>query len=348
VKIKPNGEYWQNYNNWLLIINIRAMKIAGPLEIYMKTGFKTLLVSMSMIPALAMAGVTKELAYPSGDATADQIADQVYFVNHFYALNNYGIGKKGKDITILVSKSKGKKPTTNTLERFINNSYTDGVNKTKDLAIFRSGKLKGTGMLITDYTDDAKSQSYSIWLPALRKIRRFAEPAHDDAWGGTDFTFGDVLLRKPHNETHELLGKEKFAGCLGFMPIPDDQQSRYTKKLPKTGACDHDGKDVYKLKSTTKFENWWYDHRISYIDTVTFADYRTDYFKGGEKIKVIDRDWKSLGLDDKRASAWSYWYGKTLATEHETWAVIPDSVVVTNGDFEDEMWTEKTLRKIKR
>ncbi len=321
----------------------------------MKFGFKSLLVSAGLVASLAIpssvlaAGVTKDLPYPSGDITADQLADQVYFVNHFYVFNNYAITKKGKDITVLVSKSKGKKPTTNTLERYLNNNYSDGVVKAKDLAIFRSGKLKGTGMLITDFTDAAKSQSYSIWLPALRKIRRFAEPAHDDAWGGTDFTFGDVTLRKPSHETHELLGKDTFKGCLGAMEIPDDQQSRYTKNLPKEGSCAHDGKEVYKLKSTTKYENWWYDYRVSYVDSKTFADYRTEYFKGDNMIKVIDRDWaKAEGSDDPRAVAWSYWYGKTLATEHETWAVIPQNVVVTNGDFDDDLWTEKTLRKIKR
>jgi hypothetical protein len=320
----------------------------------MKIGFKSLMVSAGLVASLAipssvLAGVTKDLPYPSGDITADQLADQVYFVNHFYVFNNYAITQKDRDITVLVSKSKGKKPTTNTLERYLNNNYSDGVVKAKDLAIFRSGKLKGTGMLITDFVDDAKSQSYSIWLPALRKIRRFAEPAHDDAWGGTDFTFGDVTLRKPSHETHELLGKDTFKGCLGAMEIPADQQSRYTKDLPEKGACDHDGKEVYKLKSTTKYENWWYDYRISYVDSTTFADYRTEYFKDGNMIKIIDRDWSKVeGTDDPRAVAWSYWYGKTLATEHETWAVIPDTVVVTNGDFDDEMWTEKTLRKIKR
>ena len=146
------------------------------------------------------------------------------------------------------------------------------------------------------------------------------------------------------------MGKDTFKGCLGAMEIPANQQSRYTKKLPKEGACDHDGKEVYKLKSTTKFENWWYDYRISYVDTTTFADYRTEYFKDGNQIKVIDRDWKKIeGADDKRGVAWSYWYGKTLATEHETWAVIPQEVVETNNpDRKESLWTEKTLRKIKR
>jgi hypothetical protein len=302
--------------------------------------------------AQAVAGVPKDLAYPAVGAqlTAEGVCEQVYFVNHFYAVDNYSIDKVGRNkITVIINKSKGDKPTTNTVERHLNNKYDDGVVKAKDLAIFRSGKLRGTGMLIVDFEDDDKSQSYAIWLPALRKVRRFAQPAHDDAWGGTDFTFGDVTLRKCFHETHELLGKETFNECLHAMDIPDSEQTRWTKRVKSGPACDHKGKEVYKLKSCTKFKNWWYDCRISYVDTTTFADYRTEYFKDGRKIKVIDRDWGDLeGVDDPRGLYWKYWYGKTFATGHETWAVIPDDVIFVNRDMDPEMWTEKTLRKLKR
>jgi len=313
-----------------------------------KFGF-SLLAAGLLASVSATAGVSRDLAYPTGAQTADQIADQVYFVNHFYALKNFGIGKKGKTITAIISRSKGKEPITLTVERYLNNDYSDGVTAAKDIAIFKSGKLKGTGMLITDFVDPAKSQTYAIWIPALRKIRRFAEPAHDDAWGGTDFTFGDVTLRKPNHETHELLGTETFAGCLEKMDVPKKQRNKYTKKLPKETSCVSKGKDVYKLKSTTKKSNWWYDHRVSYVDTKTFADYRTEFFKGGNKIKVIDRDWQSLGMDDVRAQYWGYWYGKTFSTGHETWAVIPKKIVKTDDKKKKaSFWTEKTLRKIKR
>ncbi|BAN68153.1 outer membrane lipoprotein-sorting protein [endosymbiont of unidentified scaly snail isolate Monju] len=302
------------------------------------------------VTTMANASVTKDLPYPSGgNLTADQIIEQTYFVNHFYAFKNYAIVKKGRKITVLLNKVKGKKPTATSLERYLNNEYNDGVIKARDMAIFRSGKLKGTGMLVTDYVDDNKSQSYMIWLPALRKIRRFAQPAHDDAWGGSDFTFGDVVLRKPFHETHELLGKETFGDCLGFMKIADNEQTRYTRNVPKQGSCSPKGKEVYKVKSTTKFKNWWYDYRISYIDTRTFADYRTEYFKDGNKIKVIDRDWVPLGKgDDPRAVGWGYWYGTTLATGHETWAVIPSEVNQVNAKYKKDWWSEKTLRKLKR
>lgn len=296
----------------------------------------------------ASAGVTPNLPYPEGQPAAKEIIEQVYFVNHFYALKNFAIVKKGRKITVLVSRAKGKRPTTNTLERYLNNDYEDDpVVRARDLAIFRSGKLRGTGILITDYDDDSKSQSYVIWLPALRKTRRFAQPAHDDSWGGLDFTFGDVVLRKPDDETHEYLGKEIFEGCLDGMDIPRKHRNRYTRHLPKQ-SCASRGKEVYKVKSTTRFKNWWYDYRISYVDTRTFADYRTEYYKNGKKIKYIDRDWRSLNLEDPRALAWGYWYGKNFETGHESWAVIPPEVIRYNANFKPSLWSEKTLRKIKR
>lgn len=308
----------------------------------------SLLSAGGLISGACSGAVSPDTAFPAGQPTAKEIIEQVYFVNHFYALKNFAITKQRRDITVLVSKSKGKRPTVNTLERYLNNDYGDDpVVQAKDLAIFRSGKLRGTGILITDYDNEAKSQSYMIWLPALRKIRRFAQPAQDDSWGGTDFTFGDVVLRKPGDETHEFLGKEVFDGCLGSMEIPKRQRNRYTKKLP-AASCVSKGKQVYKVKSVSNFDDWWYDHRVSYVDTSNFADYRTEYFKNGKKIRIIDRDWQSLSKEDPRALAWGYWYGKNFETGHETWAVIPQKVVRANHDFDESLWTEKTLRRIKR
>ena len=43
---------------------------------------------------------------------------------------------------------------------------------------------------------------------------------------GSNLTFGDVTLRKPHHETHELLGTETFSGCLGSVTLADDEKNR--------------------------------------------------------------------------------------------------------------------------
>lgn len=312
----------------------------------LKTKGLALLLGLAALSGHALAVDLKNLPYPSGKPTAAEIIDQVYFVNHFYAYDNYAIIKKGKTMTALLSRSKGKRPRITTVERHLNNSYDDGAIQSRDLAIFRSGKLRGTGILITDYVDDQQSQSYAIWLPSLRKIRRFAEPAQDDAWGGTDFTFGDVVLRKPKNEKHSLVETTSFSGCLNAMDL-QGYSSRHLKSTPEP-SCYPNGRQIYVVRSETKFKDWWYDYRVSYVDVETFADYRTVYFKDGEEVKLIDRDWRPTGLDDPRAQSWGYWYGKTYSTNHETWAVIPQDVVKFNQPVKDKFWTERTLRKIKR
>ncbi len=297
------------------------------------------------------AGVSKDLPLPAGVPDADEIARQVYFANHFFSFDNYSIERRGRRLTVLINRdSKGDKTTT-ALERHLNNKYTDeDAVRSRDLAIFHSGKLRGTGMLVTDYNAEDKNQSYMVWLPAVRKIRRFAEPKHDDAWGGSLFTFGDVTLRKPGHESHELLGKKKMRTCLGAIEELEDKNYRYAGKLPKR-SCRHLNKEVYGLKSSSKYKNWWYDYRISYVDTSNFADYRTLYYKDGELIKVIDRDWGRVNTDlegDPRALFWKYWYGLDTRTGKESWAVIPQKVVEFNSQKKNSFWTERTLRKIKR
>ena len=158
-------------------------------------------------------------------------------------------------------------------------------------------------------------------------------------------TFGDVTLRKPKHDNHELLGKTKFSGCLGVMK--DVKRNKYTQNAKIEADCSVDGKEVYKLKSTANDANWWYDHRVSYIDTTTFVDYRSEYFKGGNKVKVIDRSWVSAGLADKRSNYWGYWYGTTLGTGHETMAFIPSNVTKVNHKYKKKnLWSTRTLKKM--
>ncbi|MEJ2620083.1 MAG: outer membrane lipoprotein-sorting protein [Candidatus Thiodiazotropha sp.] len=315
--------------------------------------FSLLWIALITIPAHG--GVDRTLPLPPDlePPSAEEIARQVYFANHFYAFKNFSIERRGRTMTVLINRSSSGKISATALERHLNNNYQltpDEAIQSRDLAIFHSGKLRGTGMLVTEYKDQQKNKDYMIWLPALRKIRRFAQPQHDDAWGGSVFTFGDVTLRKPEDETHELIGIKKLRTCLGTIAELEGKHYRYAGELPER-SCRHIDKEVYGLKSTTKFDYWWYDYRISYVDTTSYADYRTLYFKDDELIKVIDRDWGMVDSDeesDPRALFWKYWYGLDLRTGQESWAVIPQKVVSFNKKRRNSFWTEKTLRKIKR
>jgi hypothetical protein len=301
----------------------------------------------------SQAGVDRSLAYPVPDfePAAEDIAMQVYYANHFYAFENFSIKRRGRTMSVLINKSKNGSLITTAVERHLNNHYgEDNALRSRDLAIFHSGNMRGTGMLVSEYKDDEKSKDYMVWLPKLRKIRRFAQPKQEDAWGGSVFTFGDVTLRKPDDETHELLGKKKMRTCLGIMDELEGKMYRYTGHVPER-SCRQVGAEVYGLKSVTRFKDWWYDYRISYVDTESYADYRTLYYKNDKLIKVIDRDWGLVNRHnegDPRALFWKYWYGIDLQTGQESLAVIPREVVEINSDRKSGFWTERTLRKIKR
>lgn len=307
-------------------------------------------LAVTLIAGSAQANY-RALPLPTGEPSADEVAKQVYYTNHFYAFRNFSIPRKGSRMAVLILKDSQGRVTRTAVERFLNNDYslTDPVSS-RDLAIFRSGRLRGTGLLVTDYAQEGKSQSYSIWLPALRKVRRFAEPAHDDAWGGSVFTFGDVSLREPEDETHELIGKKTFRSCLGAIDDLVGRNYRYAGKLPRK-VCRHVGKQVYGLKSTPKRKNWWYDHRISFVDTKSYADYRTVFFKNGRMIKIIDRDWGIVshsGKKDPRALFWKHWYGVDLETGSESWAVVPQNIIEFDTSRPSSFWSESKLRRIRR
>ncbi|MEJ2608504.1 MAG: outer membrane lipoprotein-sorting protein [Candidatus Thiodiazotropha sp.] len=300
------------------------------------------------------ASVDRSLELPRQGVTptADEIARQVYFANHFFSFNNFSIDRRGRTMSALINRSSDGKESVITLERHLNNNYHSNSDiLSRDLAIFHSGNMKGTGMLVTEYVDDERSKDYITWIPSLRKIRRFSQPQYEDAWAGSVFSFGDVTLRKPADETHELIGTKKFRSCLGVIENLEGKHYRYVDILPER-SCRHLNKEVYGLKSTTKFDSWWYDYRISYVDTTSFADYRTLYFKDDQLIKIIDRDWGRVNPNkdegDPRALFWKSWYGLDLRTGQETWAIVPQKAVKYNTNLRNSFWTEKTLRKIKR
>ena len=314
-------------------------------------------------PVFAASNHDLDIPYPSDrdSLTAEQIITHTWFVNHFRAVNNYAVKEIGNEITWLAYKSRRGKFRFRTLERFLYNEQDPSKETfSKDLVVFHyPGAVDGTGILINDYADNAKQQSVNVWLPALRKPRRFAQPSHEDAYAGTDWTFGDVSLRKPFHELHELLRKENFAQAEGgntlrMVTVPEDMKKPFMNWLPDQSMLTID-RYCYVVKSTTHFKDFWYDYRISWIDTETFADYRTLYYKNNELVKWVDRLWLPMrnhegspDIDDPRAQFWVMWYGKTMRTEHETMAIVPPVVNVWNEEVDNNFWSLQTLEKLKR
>ena len=149
--------------------------------------------------------------YPEGRLTADQIAEQVFLVSHGKLLKSSSSTKNKKNISLVVTRAPaekrkpGRKPTVNTFETYGKSRPDDPTIHSLQMAVITSGKIKGTGTLYTNYKASDKGDVISLWLLALRKLRRINEPAHDDKWIGSNLTYGELVLRRPEHEIHELM-----------------------------------------------------------------------------------------------------------------------------------------------
>lgn len=290
----------------------------------------------------------RDLPYPQNkNLTGAEIAEQAFYVIRAKLPKN-AISKKNKGfISRLINRRHGRKASVNQFESYINNDYNDAHIKQKQLAIFRSGKLKGTGVLITQYKNETKSPLMQLWLPRLRKVRRFVAPDADEFWNGSNLTYGEIFLRKLNDEKHTLLETTIFQHCLQTLNLPINEQSKNTHNIPPS-QCAHKGKEIYKLKSESQLNNSWYDYHISNIDTSSFATYRTQYYKNNQLIKIIDIDWQPLKHKDPRAVYPAYLYSKSHIDQSESLFIVPKETVFWDAAIKPKFWSESSLRKIKR
>lgn len=281
--------------------------------------------------------------------SAKEIARKSYNVNHSLYVKNMMIKKKKRSSIISVSRSVGVKPRVTAVERFLSNEYTNGIIESKDLIILRSGKLNGVGVLMTSYIDPNRSHEYLMWLPALRKVRRMAEPK-DAGMGAGDIAFlEDAKLRRFDEERYTLVETKVMDLNLAMMPFKKKELGRFTKGFPYQKTTKTGARKIYVLKSTYKSKHHWYDYRISYVDSEYFTDYMTYYYKDGKRIKQVYRHWVHLGnLPDPKAKTWYYWYSKDTKTGYEMVTYIPKKLIKVNQRVKKTFWSTRTLEKIKR
>ncbi len=299
--------------------------------------------------AVALAALLPCIAAFAGSAPPDavEIARQVDFVNRFAAVRNVSYGDR-QDPVVVIDRAAGGRIVVNTFERWRRNDYPPGATVgARDLVIFRSGRLRGTGILVTDFAEPDRGRAYAVWLPALRKLRRFSEPDPADSWGNSNFSHGDIYTRRPQDEAHELLGRETFDDCLGALRLDEGERGRFTQGLPRPD-CGVRGRAVYRLRSLPRHPGLGYEAREVWVDAETFADYRSVYYRDGRVLKVIDKAWRSMGLDDPRAQYWVYWYAHTPADGHAGMAFVAPEAVGWDSEIDPDLWSERTLRRIRR
>ena len=300
-----------------------------------------------VVSTLLLATVDRSLAYPK-EINAKEISKQVYFVNHQFYLDNQILKSHKKTSIMIIKHPYGKKPRVLRAERYLNNDYNDGVTKSKDLIIFLSGNLKGTGILAREFIDETKSLEIQMWLPALRKVRRMAEPSKNLGYSSADIAFlEEAKLRRLSDDAFELMETKVMNFEFGHMELNKMTLNRFTKQLPRKYISQK--AEVYLLKATPK-EDAWYDYRVDYVDVKHFTTYRSHFYIEDKIVKTVDRQWQKVkGIDDERAYMWSYWYSINPVTKFETINFIPEKIVQNNvKNVKATFWSERTLRRIKR
>jgi len=280
---------------------------------------------------------------------ASQIAQKSYNVNHTVYIDNLLIKRDRKQSILTISRLPHKKARVMEVERYLSNSYKNSPIEAKDLIIIRSGKLKGMGILMTSYLDTKRSHEYLMWLPALRKVRRMAEPK-DAGLGTGDIAFlEDAKLRRFNEEDYELLETKMMNLELKMIDFKKGEFGRQTKYFPKNTSIKTGVKKIHIIKSTFKDKYHWYDYRISHIDSQTYTDYVTYYYKDNTRIKSVYRQWVHLGnLSDPKAKTWHYWYSIDPINGYEVVTYIPKHLIKVNQKVKPSFWSEYTLRKLKR
>lgn len=304
---------------------------------------KSFLILLSVLATGVATASIKDLAYPSSEPTAQEIAQQNQYVDKFYGLSKMPTAYQPAGRAVLLTgKIQGRMYST-FVERYINTNTSDAF-FSKELSIFLSGKYKAMAFLISDFSDD-RSPMFQVWRPDLRKVRRMPTPTFDDRWGGSDFTWGEMLLQRPEFEQHETVAQQIFNRCLSTMQTRDLGQ--WGSKLPKA-SCHQKERPVYLIKSTptVSFINE-YDYRVRFIDAQTYADYRTEYYKDGQLIRFVEKNWGPMGMPDPRIQGWNYMYGQDLRNNHESVFIQLDRNT-SQRPQDNRFWSDATLRFLHR
>lgn len=287
------------------------------------------------------------------DVDALQAAKRSYEIEHFQGFEQLAVGYEQAPDMRLFSFSGGALSEIATERLLRHEAQTDGL-LTLDRVSFHSGKLRGNAILLESKA--GQPGKFMMWLPSLRKLRRFAEPALNDVWAGSNLSYGDLYLRRPEHEKHTLLeSAESELGCLKDILA---LASEILQKLPSPERkpwCYSAKRAVITLRSEPVYAGAEYAYRLRTLDAISFAEYRAEYFDAqGHKLKQLEKAWYRVTEAPPDQWLWRFWSVRVFADEAvgqdraQSLAWIPVDAIAINPGLPRKLWSERALRKIRR
>src|SRR3990172_390810 len=112
----------------------------------------------------------------------------------------------------------------------IRKDYEEGGSQKYFIYFHKPADVKDTTFMVAKYPD--KDDDRWLFIPAINLVKRIAASDKHASFVGSDFTYEDVSGRKPDEDRHTLLRKEKLGekSCFVIESIPKEP-SEYTKRV---------------------------------------------------------------------------------------------------------------------
>jgi outer membrane lipoprotein-sorting protein len=169
---------------------------------------------------------------------------------------------------------------------------------------------RGVSFLIWDYSEQNKTDDLWLYLPALRMVRRISAQDQNDAFLGSDLTFGDMGQRRIDEDDHRLIKEENYLG------------------LP-----------TYVVESVPKEKESIYGKKVSWISKDKWTLLKIDYYDRNQKLlKRQTIEWQTLN----NLNVWKKTEVNNVQNGHRTIFEVSDLKV--NAGLQDGDFTERTLK----
>lgn len=252
----------------------------------------SLLLALHITPAVTFAG---------DDLTAEEIV-----VKSRLAFYYAGDNMRAKVLMELINKDGRKRVRELTMLR---KDYKEGGNQKYFMYFHKPADIKDTTFMVVKWPD--RDDDRWLFIPAINLVKRIAANDKYSSFVGSDFTYEDISGRKPEEDTHTLLRREKLndKNCFVIESIPKET-SEYTK-------------------------------RISWIDETNFLPLKEEFYdKQNEPYRQFEaqelKDTNGILTITKRTM-------KNVKTGHRTEVAFQE--VEYNLGIEDDLFSERYLRR---
>ena len=217
-----------------------------------------------------------------------------------------GDDMRAKVLMELINKEGRKRVRALTILR---KDYEEGGNQKYFMYFNKPSDIKGTTFMVYKYPD--RDDDRWLFIPAINLVKRIAANDKYSSFVGSDFTYEDISGRKPEEDTHTLLRKEKL----------NDKNCFVIESIPKETSV--------------------YTKRISWIEEANFLPLKEEFY---DKQNELYREFEAKEAKDidgiltitKRVM-------KNVKTGHRTEVTFQE--VEYNLGIEDNIFSERYLRR---